>query len=93
MTVKPLVIDLGWGALKTAIVALEDASFVAPREAAVQRDALLRMYVDAFRRVEASALGPARSALNDLGAAVASRVVATGQQAIRSAIDRQLAKI
>jgi hypothetical protein len=93
MTVRPVVIGLGWGAIKTAIVGLKDTSFVMPREAAVHRDALLKMYVDAFRRVEAGPLAPARQALNDLGAAVASHVVAADQDAIRSAIDRQLAKI
>src|SRR5262249_57301197 len=32
MSVKPLVIDLGWGTLKTAIVGLKDSSFTEPRE-------------------------------------------------------------
>jgi hypothetical protein len=93
MSVKPLVIDLGWGALKTAIVGLRDASFAAPREAAAHRGALLNMYVDAFRRVEAGSLTAARNALNDLGAAVATRIAPADREAVRSAIDRQLAKI
>ena len=62
MSVKPLVIDLGWGELKTAIAGLRDASFTTPRDAAAHRDALLKMYVEAFRRVEAGALAPARIA-------------------------------
>jgi hypothetical protein len=93
MSVQPRVIELGWGALKTAIVSLEDASFTAARDAAAHRAALLEMYIGAFRRVEAGALGQARSALNDLGAAIAARVVAPDRDAVRSAIDRQLKKI
>ena len=33
MLVKPLVIDLGWGTLKSALVNLQDSGFVAPHEA------------------------------------------------------------
>jgi hypothetical protein len=51
------------------------------------------MYVDAFRRVEAGSLTAARNALNDLGAAVATRIAPADREAVRSAIDRQLAKI
>jgi hypothetical protein len=92
MSVQPLVIDLGWGALKSAIVGLRDASFSAPREAAAHRGALLTMYVEAFRRVEAGARTAARNALNDLGATVATRIVPADRDALRSVIDRQLAK-
>jgi hypothetical protein len=93
MLVKPLVIDLGWGALKTAIVGLKDASFITPGEATVHRGALLKMYVETFRRVEAGALAQARSGLNDLGAAIAARVVAADRDGLRAAADGLLAKM
>ena len=48
MLVKPLVIDLGWGALKSALVSLKD-------------QALMARYVAAFRRVEAGALADAKT--------------------------------
>jgi len=55
MQVRPLVIDLGWGELKTAVVALKDAAAVA-------------QYVDVFRNVEAGRNDQARSGLKDLAA-------------------------
>ncbi len=58
MLVAPLVIDLGWGALKSALAKLPDA----------HRQALLDQYVAAFRHVEAGALDKARGALKNLAA-------------------------
>jgi hypothetical protein len=55
MRVRPLVIDLGWGELKTAVVALKDPSALA-------------QYVDVFRRVEAGQHEQARSGLRELAA-------------------------
>ena len=55
MQVKPLVIDLGWGALKTAVVALKDP-------------AALAQYVDVFRSMEAGRHDQARGGLKDLAA-------------------------
>ena len=55
MQVRPLVIDLGWGELKTAVVALKDP-------------AALAQYVDVFRKVEAGSHEQARSGLKDLAA-------------------------
>ena len=55
MQVRPLVIDLGWGELKTAVVALKDA-------------AALAQYVDVFRSMEAGRNDQARSGLKDLAA-------------------------
>ena len=55
MQVRPVVIDLGWGELKTAIVALKDP-------------AALAQYVDIFRSVEAARHDQARSGLKDLAA-------------------------
>jgi hypothetical protein len=55
MQVRPLVIDLGWGELKTAVVALKDLTALA-------------QYVDVFRKVEAGSHEQARSGLKDLAA-------------------------
>jgi hypothetical protein len=53
MHVRPLVIDLGWGELKTAVLALKDP-------------AALAQYVDVFRKVETGRAEQARSGLKDL---------------------------
>ena len=93
MLVKPIVIDLGWGTLKSALVAVKDAGFVAPNEAAADRQALVNQYVAAFRHVEAGALDQARTALKDLAANVSRRVVPDQQAAIGKLVDGQLAKL
>jgi len=53
MQVRPIVIDLGWGELKTAVMALKDS-------------AALAQYVDVFRKVEEGKHDQARSGLKDL---------------------------
>ena len=53
MQVRPIVIDLGWGELKTAVIALKDP-------------AALAQYVDVFRKVETGKHDQARSGLKDL---------------------------
>ena len=53
MQVRPIVIDLGWGELKTAVMALKDP-------------AALAQYVDVFRKVEAGKHDQARGGLKDL---------------------------
>ncbi len=58
MTVNPLVIDLGWGVLKAAILRL-------PAET---RDRVLPEFVAAFRHVEAGAVENAKKVLAPLGA-------------------------
>jgi hypothetical protein len=92
MLVKPLVIDLGWGTLKTALVSLKDSDFVAPQEAATCRQMLLNQYVAAFRHVEAAALDSARSTLNSLAANVSAWVAPGEQGSIRTLVDGQRAK-
>jgi hypothetical protein len=77
MAVKPLVIDLGWGALKSAIVKLPDSD----------RHDLLEQYVATFRLVAAGALDQARSSL----IALAARVPKEGN--LPKLIDTQLAKL
>jgi len=93
MLVHPRVIDLGWGTLKSALVNLKDAGFVAPQEAAAQRQALVNQYVAAFRDVEAGSLDKASAGLKDLAKAVSTRVVSGEQAAIKTLIDGQLAKL
>lgn len=80
MLVKPLVIDLGWGALKSALVHLKD-------------QALMARYVAAFRQVETGAHAEAKRTLKDLAAAISSSVVPDQQGAPLGLIDGQLAKI
>jgi hypothetical protein len=55
MQVRPLMIDLGWGELKTAVVALKDP-------------AALAQYVEIFRNVEVGKNEQARRGLKDLAA-------------------------
>jgi hypothetical protein len=93
MRVSPLVIDLGWGALKSALVNLPDTAFVAPHEAAERRRTLMNQYVEAFRRVEAGARDEARSMLADLATNVAAFVATDQQGAVRGLVDGQRAKI
>lgn len=93
MLVQPRVIDLGWGTLKSALVNLKDAGFVAPQEAASHRQALMKQYVTAFRQVEAATLDQARSTLSDLAANIAAWVVADQQGALKALVGGQLAKL
>jgi len=55
MQVRPIVIDLGWGELKTAVMALKDP-------------AALAQYVQVFRNVEAGKHEQARGGLKELAA-------------------------
>jgi len=93
MLVKPVVIDLGWGTLKSALVKLQDSGFAAPQEAAAHRKALIDQYVAAFRHVEAAALDEARSTLKNLAANISAWVVSDQQGALRASVDGQLAKL
>src|SRR6516225_2985302 len=93
MLVKPMVIDLGWGKLKSALANLHDYGFVAPQDAAAYRRMLLDQYASAFRHVEAGALGAAQSTLKDLAGKVASRVVTDQRGGLQTLIDGQMAKL
>ena len=53
MHVRPRVIDLGWGELKTAIIKMKD-------------EAAMAQYVDAFRKIEAGRDAEASSALKNI---------------------------
>jgi hypothetical protein len=93
MLVRPLVIDLGWGTLKSALVKLPDTGFTAPHEAAAHRQALIAQYVAAFRYVETAALDKARGALKNLAASISSRIVNDQQGTLHALVDGQLAKL
>jgi hypothetical protein len=83
MLVDPRVIDLGWGELKSAIVALKDTGSLG----------LLDQYVAAFRHVEAGARDKGAAALKDLSTSVAGKVAAADRAAITKLVDAQLAKL
>jgi hypothetical protein len=93
MQVRPQVIDLRWGELKTAIATLKDADFVAASDATAERQRLVSRYVDAFRKVEAGRDQQASSALKDLSASISSAVVADKRTALNQLIDAQLARL
>jgi hypothetical protein len=93
MEVRPLVIDLGWGELKTALVTLKDADFVAAGDAGRRRQGLVQQYVDAFRKMAAGRHQRANSALKDLSASLSSAVIPDKHAAIIRLIDAQLAKL
>ena len=93
MLVKPLVIDLGWGTLKSALVNLEDSVFTTSNRAADDRRTLVSRYVAAFGHVEAGALAEAKTTLKDLAAAISSSVVPEQQSALHGLVDGRLGKI
>ena len=93
MLVKPLVIDLGWGELKSALVRLPDASFAMPREASRRRQTLVSQYVAAFGQVQAADLDEARSALKSLAANISASVASDQQAGVRALVEGQLAKL
>src|ERR1051326_499888 len=66
MIVTPIVIDLGWGSLKSALLKLPDQP----------RSALLAEYIAMFRHVEAGALGDARGAVGETNTHPAARASA-----------------
>jgi TAT (twin-arginine translocation) pathway-exported protein len=93
MLVKPLVIDLGWGTLKSALVNLPESGFVARHEAKARRQTLVNQYAAAFRHVEAAALDEAKSALHGLAANISVWVVTDQQGALSALVNGQLAKL
>jgi hypothetical protein len=93
MLVKPLVIELGWGTLRSALMNLQDSAFTAPHEAAARRRMLVDQYVAAFRHVEAAAFGEAKSMLNDLEANASAWVVSDRRAGLAALVDGQRAKL
>jgi hypothetical protein len=93
MLVKPLLIDLGWGALKSALLKLPNSGFVSPHEAPVQRQKLVNQYTSAFRHVEAGATGAARGALESLSANISVWLASDRQLALSKLVEGQRAKL
>jgi hypothetical protein len=93
MLVKPLVIDLGWGTLKSELMKLQDSAFIASHEAAAHRQTLVSQFVTAFRSVEAASHDEAKSTLHDLAANISAWVVPDRQGALSASVDGQLAKL
>jgi hypothetical protein len=93
MLVKPVVIDLGWGGIKSAIVKLPDAAFARADGARAQRDALVNQYAAAFRAVERGEFGTARDGLRGLSAGIGGVVVSDRQADLRKLIEEQIAKL
>ncbi len=92
MLVHPRVIDLGWGKLKSALLNLPDAGFVA-RPPAAHRQAMLKQYVAAFRQGETATLDQARSTLHDLAEHIAVAITPDRRAAITALVDAQLARL
>ena len=92
MLVKPIVIDLGWGELKSALINLPDSAFVRHEEAATLRHTLVDQYVAAFRKVEAAANGDGKGTLKELTANISKWVVPDSQAELRLLVDTQISK-
>jgi hypothetical protein len=93
MLVRPIVIDLGWGNLKSALIDLPDSAFIAPQNAATQRQTLTHQYVAVFRDVEVAAYGDARSTLKELAGNVSAWVVSGKRAALSTLVDGQISKL
>jgi hypothetical protein len=90
MRVRPMVIDLGWGNLKSALVKLKDNDFLVQAEAASQRQRLVDRYVAAFRQVEA---GRPAKGLKELSADIAGAVVPEKRVALVALVDEQRGRL
>ena len=93
MLVKPVVIDLGWGKLKSALVGLPDSAFAKTQEAAAHRRGMVSTYATAFRLVDSAKHSEARIVLNALRAHVSDQVAYDYKGAITTLIDAQFAKL
>jgi len=93
MLVKPIVIDLGWGELKSALINLPDSGFVRNGEAATRRHTLVNQYIAAFREVEGAANGASKGRLRELTANISKWVVPDSQAELRMLVDMQISKL
>jgi hypothetical protein len=105
MLVKPIVIDLDWGKLKSGLVCtsqpycnikpvsgfLPDSGFKVPADAAMRRQALVDQYAAAFRDVEAGAYASAISKLQGMKANVTSWIASPA--ALSTQIDVLITKL
>jgi len=93
MRVRPMVVDLGWGELKSALISLADSSFIHYQQASTQRHTLVGQYVAAFRKVEVAASDDAKGTLNELKANISKWVASDEQASLRALVDAQLSKL
>jgi hypothetical protein len=93
MLVKPIVIDLGWGDLKSALINLPDSGFLARQNATTQRQTLVSQYVAAFRKVEVASYDDAKNTLKTLAANISTWVVTDKQAALNTMVDNQVSKL
>ncbi len=84
MLVKPAVIDLGWGQIKSEIVKIAEAG---------RREDLVSQYVAAFREVERGDVGAARGALKKLAGMFGESVGADRQAEVRTLVEAMMAKL
>jgi hypothetical protein len=91
--VKPIVIDLGWGDLKSSIIKLADSDFVSRQDAATQRQKLVDQYAAAFRKVEVGSLDDAKTTLKTLSANISASLAPDQSASLRALVDGQLSKL
>jgi hypothetical protein len=83
MLVDPLVIDLGWGELKSALIEMTDSA----------AGPLVEQYVAAFRSAEAGARGQAAGTLHALAADVPPFLGHDDRERLTGLVDAQIAKL
>ncbi len=93
MRVRPAVIDLGWGRLRSALVTLRDTDFTTPSDAVAKRGELVDRYTAAFRHVETSASTAADDSLKELASDIAVNLVPDRQKRLVGLIDDQRTKL
>lgn len=93
MLVKPIIIDLGWGELKSALVKLPDSAFSDPQNATGKRNALVEQYMSVFRKVEAGDYNDAKRALANLSSNFAGSVLRDKQDDLNRLVNAQISKL
>jgi hypothetical protein len=93
MRVRPIVIDLGWGELKSALINLPDSAFVRRQDALPRRRTLVDQYVAAFRKVEVAAHDTAKVTLKELATNVSDWLVPEKRAALSTLVAAQISKL
>lgn len=91
--VKPIVIDLGWGELKSALIKIPDSDFISRQDAATRRQKLVDQYVAAFRKVEVASNVEARNTLKTLAGNISTWVAPDKQATLNELVDGQISKL
>jgi hypothetical protein len=105
MLVDPIVIDLGWGNIRSGLQCtisqvcsiaprtglLPDSAFVAPASAPVQRQVLLNMFQDAHESVQAGQYATAHTKLQQLETAITEYVASPAK--LNGVIEAMIAKL